>query len=44
MIKRIVALVEVVYWFLSGASIIYPGMTRWEIAKKIWKDAIKKVQ
>ena len=43
MIKRIVAAAKVVYWFMSGASIIYPEMTRWEIAKKIWNDAVKKM-
>lgn len=40
---KIIAAVKVVYWFFSGASLIYPEMTRWEIAKKIWKDATSKM-
>jgi hypothetical protein len=40
MIKWFIAAVEVLYWFFSGASLMYPDMTRWEIAKKIWHDVI----
>lgn len=38
MIKKIKGVASVLYWFFSGASIVYPEMTRWEIAKKIWKE------
>ena len=40
MVKRIIAVYEVLLWFFSGASIMYPDMTRWEVAKKIWNDVI----
>lgn len=41
--KKLIAIYEVLFWFFSGASIMYPEMTRWEIAKKIWKDNVIKI-
>ena len=38
--KKLIAIYEVLFWFFSGASIIYPDMTRWQVAKKIYNDVV----
>lgn len=42
--KKIIAVIEILYWLLSRPSIKNSEKTRWQLVKELWKEKTSTVE